>query len=164
MNVVLCGMMGCGKTTVAQAIKNLYKKEVVDTDAEIVKKHGAISTIFEKYGEAHFRMIESQTIRDICSLDDVVISTGGGAVLNQTNVDNLKKNGKIFYLCASEETLFARLCGDKTRPLLAGDLKERVHTILTSRSPIYQSVADYLIATDDKNPEEIAKISMEEMV
>ena len=161
MNVVLCGMMGSGKTTVAQSIKKLYNKNVVDTDAEIVKEHGAISAIFESVGEKAFRQIESQIALRISNLDDVIISTGGGLVLNQNSVDALKTNGKIFYLQASEQTLIKRLKGDDTRPLLVGDIEQKIKDILSGRESVYQSVADYVINTDDKTPDQIAREIME---
>lgn len=161
MNVVLCGMMGSGKTTVAQSIKKLYDKNVVDTDAEIVKEYGDITTIFAERGEKVFRQIESEIATRVAKLDDVVISTGGGLVLNQDSVNALKKNGKIFYLQASEQTLVKRLTGDQTRPLLAGDIQQKIKDILSKRESVYKSVADYVIDTDEKNSDQIAREIME---
>ena len=158
MNIVLCGMMGSGKTTVARALENIYGFSVVDTDEIIVRRHGEINAIFRDLGEQAFRDIESQTVKEVSGLDGYVISLGGGVVLRRSNVVELKKNGKIFYLRTRAETVIARVKGDSSRPLLQGNLEERVHAILKDRSKVYEEAADVVIDTDDKSPEEIADI------
>lgn len=158
MNIVLCGMMGSGKTTVARALENIYGFSVVDTDEIIVRRHGEINAIFRDLGEQAFRDIESQTVKEVSGLDGYVISLGGGVVLRRSNVEELKKNGKIFYLRTRAETVIARVKGDSSRPLLQGNLEERVHAILKDRSKVYEEAADVVIDTDDKSPEEIADI------
>ncbi|MDE7300871.1 MAG: shikimate kinase [Clostridia bacterium] len=164
MNIVLCGMMGSGKTTVAAVLSDKYGLPKVDTDEEIVKRHGAIDKIFLELGEEKFRDIEEGVTREISeSFDNAVISLGGGCVLRESNVTNLKKTGKIFYLKASAETIIKRLKGDTTRPLLKGDLEERVNTILRVRSSIYGGVSDFVIETDGLTPEEIANKIMEKL-
>ena len=105
-----------------------------------------------------FRDIESQTVKEVSALDGYVISLGGGVVLRRSNVEELKKNGKIFYLRTRAETVIARVKGDSSRPLLQGNLEERVHAILKDRSKVYEEAADVVIDTDDKSPEEIADI------
>ena len=158
MNIVLCGMMGSGKTTVAAELHRAYALEWVDTDEEIVKRHGEINKIFAQYGEEHFRDIESETVKEVVSrCDNAVISLGGGCVLRQENVNELKTNGKIFYLRARPETIISRISGDTTRPLLQGGLEEKVHTISAARSRIYEGAADYVIDTDNLTPAEIAR-------
>ena len=109
-------------------------------------------------GEQAFRDIESQTVKEVSALDGYVISLGGGVVLRRSNVEELKKNGKIFYLRTRAETVIARVKGDSSRPLLQGNLEERVHAILKDRSKVYEEAADVVIDTDDKSPEEIADI------
>lgn len=159
-NIVLCGMMGSGKTTVARALHKIYNLAWVDTDEEIVKEYGQINAIFANLGEDGFRDIESEvTARVAASHSGAVISLGGGCVLRQRNVDVLKKNGgKIYYLRTSPQTVINRVKGDTTRPLLQGDLEERVHSISATRSAIYERAADVIIDTDDKTPEQIAQI------
>lgn len=158
MNIVLCGMMGCGKTTVAAEFSSLGYT-VVDTDQIIVERHGNIDGIFAKYGEAHFREIESAVTAEVAQeYKSAVISLGGGCVLRAENVKNLKATGKIFYLKARAETLIERLKGDTTRPLLKGGLEEKVNSILSARAHIYESVADFIIDTDELTPAEVAKI------
>ena len=96
MNIVLCGMMGCGKTTVAAELSRITGRESVDTDAEIVKRHGRIADIFEKFGESRFREIETEEVERLSSRDGLIIATGGGCVLYDRNVRILKRGGKIF--------------------------------------------------------------------
>ncbi|MDE7379675.1 MAG: shikimate kinase [Clostridia bacterium] len=158
MNIVLCGMMGCGKTTVANEFAR-RGKTVVDTDAEIVKEYGSIDNIFKQYGEERFREIESEITRKIArEFDGAVISLGGGCVLRACNVEELKRTGWIFYLRTSAEVIIKRLKGDTTRPLLQGGLEEKVRGILSTRSAIYESVADHIVDTDNLTPEQVADI------
>lgn len=156
MNIVLCGMMGCGKTTVAAELSRLTGMEQTDTDAEIVKEYGRIADIFEKYGEARFREIETQTVARISSRDNIIIATGGGCVLNSANVEYLKLNGKIFFLQTRAETLVKRVEGDTERPLLAGGAEKRINELLPARTPKYLAAADYVVDTDGAEPGEIA--------
>lgn len=158
MNIVLCGMMGCGKTTVAAEF-SARGYTVVDTDQIIVERHGNIDGIFAKHGEAHFRDIEAAVTAEIAKeYNSAVISLGGGCVLRAENVKNLKATGKIFYLKAEAETLIKRLEGDTSRPLLKGGLEEKVKSILSARAHVYESVADFVIDTDKLTPAEVAKI------
>lgn len=157
MNIVLCGMMGCGKSTVAAEFAKLGH-EAVDTDALIVCRFGAIDALFKERGEEYFRDIESETVAEVAkNYNGAVISLGGGCVLREQNVNNLKATGKIFYLRAKPETLIERLRGDTTRPLLAGNIEERVRTILYVRAEIYEKAADYIIDTDGLTPLQIAE-------
>ena len=156
MNIVLCGMMGCGKTTVAAELSRITGMEQTDTDAEIVKEYGRIADIFEKYGEARFRELETLTVARISSRDNLIIATGGGCVLNQKNVDYLKKNGKIIFLRTRAETLVKRVEGDTERPLLAGGAEKRINELLPARTPKYLAAADFVVDTDGLSPEEIA--------
>ena len=158
MNAVLCGMMGCGKTTVA---KELEKQgfTAVDTDALIVERYGSIDKIFAEHGEEYFRNIETQITAEVAkNYTNAVISVGGGCVLRAENVKNLKATGKIFYLKTSAETIIKRLKGDSTRPLLKGGLEQKVNSILAARAAIYESVADEAVETDGLSPKQIAEI------
>lgn len=157
MNIVLCGMMGCGKTTVAAAISRLAGLECVDTDEEVVKRYGRIADIFQKYGEGRFREIETLTVEQVSARNGLIIATGGGCVLSEKNVRLLKRNGKIFFLRTSEGELIRRLEGDTERPLLAGGAAQRVKELLYARTPKYIAAADFVVDTDGLSPEEIAK-------
>lgn len=160
MNVILCGMMGAGKTTVGAALAKRTGRSLYDTDAVIVEKYGRISDIFSQHGEEHFRNLETQTVCALSNKDEVILSVGGGLVLHSKNVEMLKEKGKIFYLRASMESLAKRLYADKDRPLLqtgGESLEERLSRLLETRAPVYESVADFVVETDGKTPESIAE-------
>ena len=154
-NVIFIGMPGCGKTTVINLCKQKYGKQVWDTDAYIENFHGRISSIFENFGEEHFRKLETEAVREICKKDDVFISTGGGCVMREENVRIFKDSGKIIYLKAEKETLLKRLESDNSRPLLAGNKAERLTELFNKRAPIYENVADIVIDTDGLTPNEV---------
>lgn len=158
MHVLLCGMMGCGKTTVGKLVASLMGKAWVDTDEEIVKRHGEIKGIFARFGEAYFREMETQTLQTLLGQDNLILSAGGGLVLQKQNAALLKGEVKIVYLRAKADTLIERLQEDTSRPLLQGAaLSERVQTLLKERAPVYESVADFTVDVDDKTVEEIAR-------
>lgn len=159
MNIILCGMMGVGKTSVGIKISELTGRRWFDTDVVITDRHGRISDIFEFYGEAHFRTLETDVVRELSGKDDLVISTGGGLVLKPENSEMLKNGGKIFFLRASIETLLSRVRADDTRPLLRESSKtsERLVELLRERTPVYEHVADYIVDTDGKTVEEVAR-------
>ena len=160
MNVILCGMMGAGKTTIGIKIAELTGRRWYYTDGVIVDRHGKISDIFEYYGEAHFRKLETEIVKELSKKVDLVISTGGGLVLKSENNALLKPNGKIVFLRASIETLAKRLNVDGTRPLLqtsTESIRDRLARLMKERMPIYEHVADYIVDVDGKTPEQIAK-------
>ena len=160
MNIVLCGMMGSGKTTIGIKIAEITGRRWYDTDGVIADKYGKISDIFEYYGEAHFRKLETEIIRDLAQKDNLILSTGGGLVLKPENNAMLKKNGKIVFLRASLDTLAKRLKVDGTRPLLqtsTESIRDRLAKLMKERSPIYEGVADAVVDVDGKTPEENAR-------
>ena len=157
MNLILCGMMGAGKTTIGIKIAELTGRRWYDTDGLIVDKYGKISDIFEYYGEAHFRKLETEIVKELAEKDELVISTGGGLVLKSENNAVLQKNGKIVFLRA---TLAKRLKVDGERPLLqtsTENIRDRLARLMKERMPVYEHVADYIVDVDGKTPEEIAK-------
>ena len=158
MNIVLCGMMGVGKSSVGIQIARKTGRRWYDTDIVISDRHGSISDIFEYYGEAHFRALETEVVRELSDRDDPVISTGGGLVLKSENNELLKKNGRIFFMRASFETLLTRVRADETRPLLKdnGRIADKLRELLFERTPIYEAVADRIVDTDGRTVEEIA--------
>lgn len=156
MNIILAGMPASGKTSVSRALSKLTGREVYDTDEKIVEKYGAISEIFENYGETAFRNLETEEVKNASALDNLIISTGGGCVLREVNVAFLKTNGKIVYLRTSLQTLLSRVNGDSTRPLLKGGAEEKMKKLFAERTPVYESISDEIIDTDGKTVEEIA--------
>ena len=118
MNIILCGMMGAGKTTIGVKIAELTGRRWYDTDQMIVDRYGNISDIFEYYGEEYFRRLESDIVKELAKEDNLIISTGGGLVLKRENNELLQANGKIVFLRAALETLIKRLKVSDDRPLL----------------------------------------------
>lgn len=160
MNIVLCGMMGVGKSTVGIKVAERLKRCWIDTDTVISNRYGSINDIFEYYGEAHFRGLESQVVDEFYKKDGLVISTGGGLVLNRENAEKLKQNGKIFFLQASLDTLLSRITnGGDTRPLLrhTKGSQKKLEQLLNDRKPVYEYVADYVIDAEEKSADEVAE-------
>lgn len=148
MSIVLIGYRGSGKSTVGQKLANRLWQDLVDTDQLVVKKAGkSIKEIFEQDGEARFRELESEVVREVAKLQDVVISLGGGAILKEENRAALKESGhKIIYLKCEPEELYRRIQADEATSLmrpsltgLGGSLEE-VEQVLAQREPIYRSV------------------------
>lgn len=136
-NLVLIGMPSCGKTTIGRALAKKTGKRCIDTDEEIVKKHGSIPDIFAKEGENVFRAYESEVIAEASKLHGVILSTGGGAVKSERNLMNLKQNGIIVYVerdlaCLSSEG----------RPLSQGG---KIEALYRERAPLYEAAADIRI-------------------
>ncbi len=163
-NIVLVGLSGSGKTSVGKFLqKRFHDFTFTDTDNIIVKKENrSINDIFATNGENYFRNIEHLTVCEISKQENLIISTGGGVVLNQQNIIELQKNGIIFYLKTSPEKLIERLKGDNSRPLLkTDDIKEKLTNMLEVRGSLYEK-ADFTIETDvltiEKTSEEIMRI------
>lgn len=157
-NIVLIGLMGSGKSTVGKLIAEQLGKVFIDTDDLIEKDtQKSINEIFATDGEAYFRKLEAKIIEKVSLNPDQIISTGGGAVENPENIKNLKRNGLVFYLKASSQELYERVKNEKNRPLLQNNNPlETLERLLDKREKFY-SLADFIINTDRKNPEEIAR-------
>jgi len=145
----LVGMMGAGKTTVGRQLAKRLGKSFHDTDREIEARTGVgVAVIFDIEGEAGFRKREAEIIEQVTALDDIVLATGGGAVLDARNRDYLKTRGFVVYLHALPPVLCQRTRGDRTRPLLHGaDPRERLERLYAERDPLYREVADLVIDT-----------------
>ena len=154
MNIVLMGYRGTGKSSVGRLLAARLGRELVSIDAEIVKRaQRSIPEIVAQEGWDYFRDLESDICRELASRDQLVIDTGGGAILRAQNVEALKKNSTVFWLTASVETIVKRIGGDNQRPSLTGtkSFVEEIQDVLRERTPKYQAVADHSIATDDRS-------------
>jgi len=163
-NIILVGFMGSGKTTIGKALEEKTDMTFVDTDELIEAYEGCkISEIFADKGEAHFRRLENETLKNLLeSADDKIISTGGGIITNQDNIPLLKQLGKVYYLKIKPETVVKRLEGDKTRPLLMGENKfVKVEQLMSGRKELYEIAADKTIDTDYLSVNEIVDIILE---
>jgi shikimate kinase len=158
MNVVLIGYRGAGKSTVGKAVATRLGRQIVSTDKEIVRRaETSIPEIVAAHGWEYFRDLESMVCRDLAGQDNLVIDTGGGAILRQENVDVFKRNGWLIWLTASVETIAARIGGDTQRPSLTGTKShvEEIRDVLDERTPKYQAAADVTIATDGRSIDEL---------
>jgi len=154
MNIVLIGYRGTGKTTVGRLLAARLGRELVSTDAEIVKRaHRTIPEIVAEQGWDYFRDLESDICRGLASRDQLVIDTGGGAILRAQNVEALKKDGTLFWLTASVETIAKRIGGDNQRPSLTGtkSFVDEIQDVLRERTTIYRAAADHIVTTDDRS-------------
>ncbi|MBU3955156.1 shikimate kinase [bacterium] len=156
MNIALTGMMGSGKTSVGKLLAAKLGMKFFDMDTQIEKAaKKKIKDVFAEDGEVVFRKMERELVKCVCLLDGLVISTGGGTVLNHANIADLKKNGKIVYLKAKPEILFERIKKEKTRPLLdAEDPLAELRRIYGKRKKLYAD-CDLFIETAKKKSEEI---------
>jgi shikimate kinase len=163
-NIVLTGFMGAGKTAVGRELSHLLGWKIIDVDEEIVKAQGmTINELFGKFGEAGFRDIETEMIRKVSRNRNVIISTGGGAVLRQENMDILREHGTIVCLWASADTVFKRTNSNSERPLLrVENPRRRIEELLEYRRPFYEK-ADMVLDTEEKTPLHIAEEILKRM-
>lgn len=156
-NIVLIGFMGTGKSTVGAALAARLGYKLVDTDEQIVlREQKAIPDIFSEHGESYFRKVESEVIRDVMQGSRQVVSTGGGAVLAAENRERMLAGGFVVALTAELETIAERVGQTSDRPLLQGDVRERIRSLLEARKNAYD-FAHYTIATDKLSVDEIAE-------
>lgn len=157
-NVILIGFMGSGKSSVGKALADKLQRKFVDMDDEIeLGEKKTINAIFAEYGEEHFRGLETSYLEKLLTKKNKVISTGGGVILKEENVEILKKIGTVVFLHTPYETLLENLSGDTVRPLLQrDDAEEVIKNLLDKREPIYFNAASMIIQTKDKSINEIA--------
>jgi shikimate kinase len=139
--------MGAGKTTIGKLIAKHLNRPFVDSDHEIERRTGVnIPLIFELEGEAGFRAREAAVIEELTRQRNIVLATGGGAVLSQLNRDNLSRNGTVIYLRAKVEDLWKRTRHDKNRPLLqTADPQAKLKELFAQRDPLYCEIADIIV-------------------
>ena len=156
-NIVLIGFMGAGKSSLASYLAEQFNMRTVETDQEIVQREGiSIPEIFEQYGEEYFRDRESEVIRDLGFDSQTVISAGGGAVLRDENVENMKESGVIVLLTATPKAILDRVKSSTERPLLNGKMNEDyIAALMEKRRARYEDVADLIIDTTDKTIPEV---------
>ncbi|MBQ4617079.1 MAG: shikimate kinase [Clostridia bacterium] len=142
-NLILCGFMGCGKSTVGKRLAAQCGMTFVDTDRYLEQQlKTSISDFFAAEGEAAFRDRETAVCRTLGAEDGLVLATGGGAVLRDENVEALCRNGVIVWLRVGVDCVLERLRDDRTRPLLQREDKEQaVRALLTAREPLYARAA-----------------------
>ncbi len=156
-NIVLTGFMGTGKSTVGRLLAKLLDREWLDTDRMIESEHGPIPEIFANHGEGYFRSLERQVANELAERTQLVISTGGGMMLDRQVLKILNPVCRIFSLVAAPENILSRIGRHvaSQRPLLAGDdTMTRIAELLAERSVGYAQFE--VIVTDDKTAFEVA--------
>lgn len=158
-NIFLVGMMGAGKTTAGRLLARRLGRHFIDTDHEIEARCGVgIPLIFEIEGEAGFRAREARAIEELTAQDDVVLATGGGAVLRADNRRKLAARGMVIYLHAPPEALYRRVRSDRNRPLLATvDPLGRLRALYAERDPLYREIADVVVETGAQSARSLSR-------
>ena len=158
-HIILIGFMGAGKSTVGRWLSRKLSRQLLDTDAMIEARAGmTISEIFASQGEEAFRAAETEVLAGLAQRrTPVIVSAGGGMPMRPENREALRKLGFVVWLRVRPETVCARLAGDTTRPLLAGDdRQQKAETLLAQRGPIYGETAHLIVDADDRRPEAVA--------
>lgn len=161
MNVILIGYRCSGKTSVGKRLAQKLGRPFTDTDDRLVEKHGrSVREIVEDDGWEGFRRLERDTIQEVCARDNMVIATGGGAVLDPVNVGAMRKSGRVVWLKVSPPTVQQRMARDEDTDALRPALTtkgpyDEIAGVLTERTPLYERAADMSIDTDGKTMDEI---------
>jgi len=158
-NIFLIGFMGCGKSTIAAKMHEEYKMTIIEMDEVIAQREGMnVPEIFTQKGEVYFRDKETELLQEIGPKKGQIVSCGGGVVLREKNVEEMKKNGKIVLLTANPETILERVADDDNRPLLKGrKTVQGISELLDQRRARYESAAEIIVETDGKGAGEICK-------
>lgn len=157
-NVFLVGLMGAGKTSVGKLLARRLDKAFLDCDHEIERATGVkIAVIFEIEGESGFRAREEKTLAELVTRKDIVLATGGGAVLSAVNRKRLADHGMVIYLRAAAADLWTRTRHDRNRPLLnTADPLARLQQLFDQRDPLYREVADIVVDTGEQSLSSLA--------
>jgi shikimate kinase len=164
MNIVLIGYRCSGKTAVGEILADELGRDFLDTDALIEEKAcRSIEALVSLKGWDHFRKMERELVCDLSRRDNLVIATGGGVVMDEGNVKNLKKNSLIVWLKGSPEALKERMSRDQRsgrgRPSLTGaDPLEEIEQVLSKRNPLYEQARDLIVDTSDLSIQEAAAL------
>ena len=157
-NIILCGFMATGKSSVGKKLAELMNYEFVDMDAQIEAEEGmSIPQIFATRGEPAFRALECGMVERIAERSRCVVATGGGTIVNQKNLDLLKRCGVVITLTADEKTILSRAGKGESRPMLQGsDRLERIRTLIKQREPFY-SQADIILDTSSLDIHQVVR-------
>jgi shikimate kinase len=159
-NLFLVGLMGAGKTTVGRFLAKHYECVFYDSDHEIEARTGVkIPLIFDIEGEAGFRKREEVVMTELTAKQEIVLATGGGAVLSPINRENLRKNGVVIYLRGTPEHLYERTRHDRNRPLLqTANPLVKLRELYKQRDPLYREVADIVVDTGRQSVSSMTRV------
>ena len=157
-NIFLIGPMGSGKTAVGRHLARALRYVFYDSDADIEARTGVdIAFIFEKEGEAGFRVRETESIERLTRLDSIVLATGGGAVIDEHNRRVLAERGMVVYLATSIDQQIERTRHGRHRPLLKDtDPQRKLHELMERRAALYAQIADLTVSTDGRRVQLVA--------
>ena len=163
--IFLIGPMGAGKTTIGRQLANVLNLEFADSDHEVESRTGVnIPTIFDLEGEEGFRKREQMMIDELTQRDNLVLATGGGAVIKQENREYLQQRGTVIYLHCNIDQLLERTKKDKNRPLLqTEDPRKIFEQLIAVREPLYRETADLVINTNKQSIIHTANVIMKEL-
>lgn len=164
-NIVLIGFMGAGKSTVSEYLKDTYGMETAEMDQVIAEREGmTISDIFSIHGEEYFRNLETNLLKELQFRKNTVISCGGGAVLREENVVEMKKNGCVVFLTVTPETVYQRVKDSDERPILNGRKNiDYIMELMEKRKEKYEAAADVIVATDNRMIQDICEEIMKKL-
>ena len=157
-NIILVGPMGSGKTTIGRRLSERLTLDFFDSDHEIVNTTGvSIDHIFDVEGEKGFRTRESDVLKKLFSMPNIVLATGGGAVILKENRELMKKASSIIYLSSSVDQILRRTAKSKTRPLLekSNNRRKTITDIVEARDPLYREISSHIIDTNGKKLNEV---------
>ena len=156
-NIFIIGSMGSGKTSIGKILAKNNHLSFLDTDHEIIRSCGySIPDIFEKFGEEHFRNLETEQLRKMDTIENHVISTGGGIVLKDDNKKLIKSLGLIIFLDINISSQMDRVKNRKNRPLLNDkNLKDNLLSLKKIRDPIYKKISNYIIDVSGKERNQV---------
>lgn len=158
-NLFLVGPMGAGKSTIGRQLARSLHCDFFDSDREIELRTGVdIPFIFEKEGEEGFRRREADIIDELTGKQNIVLATGGGAVMREENRHHLAERGTVIYLHTSVDQQLARTARDRNRPLLqTGDPHAKLTSLMTMREPLYRELAALVIQTDGRSVKDVVR-------
>ncbi len=163
--IIFVGPMGAGKTTIGKRVASHLGCDFYDSDRVIEERTGvSIPLIFELEGEEGFRRRETEVIEELCKDKNIILATGGGAILREQNRQMMKQNSLVIFLNASLEKLFERTSRDRNRPLLqTSDPKQKLEQLLKDRLTIYQEMADIIVTTDHQSIQQTVNSIVEQI-
>lgn len=156
-NIVLVGFMGTGKTVIAKKLARQLKMRYLEVDSIIEQRQGMnINDIFRTRGEAYFRDVETEVVKELAEQEGLVVSTGGGVVLREENIQALGQSGVLICLTASPDEIYRRVNRETHRPLLSvADPMTEIKRLLKKREPFYNKIRRR-VNTDGKNIDQVA--------